>query len=230
MTAGRIVIATAVAALLGFESASAQVLIARRPSPSSGSIELSGGVMWLPGFETVSETAELTRSGNQAPYDLFTADGEVGNFPGLYARLGYFISRSISIEGGVRFSKPELSYSLAGDAESAPDETAVETISHYLFDGSVVYHLWGASFSRGQGVPFIAGGGGYIRELHEGNELVETGSEIHVTGGVKYWFGAGRQRFGLRAEGGLSSREGGFDPGDGRRTQLIVLGGVTMLF
>ena len=65
-------------------------------------------------------------------------------------------------------------------------------------------------------IPFVSGGGGYVRELHEGNELVETGNEIHATAGLKYWFGA--RRFGLRVEAGVTSREKGFDKREGRRT------------
>jgi hypothetical protein len=216
--------------LIGSNAASGQVLTGGRTTPARGSIEFGGGALWSPGFETGSETAQLTTSGQQPPFELFTADGEVSGFPGLHARLGFYISREISIEGGLRFSKPELSYRLSDDAESAPDETAAESISHYVFDGSVVFHFSGASFGNGRGVPFISGGGGYVRELHEGNELVETGNEIHVTGGVKYWLGTGRRRFGLRAEAGLSSREAGFDSSEGRRTLPIVLGGVTLLF
>ena len=82
---------------------------------------------------------------------------------------------------------------LSGDAESAADVTATETASHYVFGGSVLFDLRGASFAGGRGVPFVSGGAGYLRELHEGNLLVETGIEYHATAGLKYWFGSGRQ-------------------------------------
>ena len=211
--------------------AHAQVYIGSGDTPGKGSIEAAGGVMWSPGFDVGSSTAELTRSGQASePFDLFTAEGDVDGFPGLHARLGYFLSQSISVEAGFRFAKPELSYRLTGDAESAPDETAVETLSHYVFDGSVLFHITQASFGGGRGVPFISGGAGYVRELHEGNELVETGNEIHATGGIKYWFGSGGSRLGLRVEAGLSSRENGFDTKEGRRTLPLVLAGLTYIF
>jgi hypothetical protein len=217
--------------LAGVGQAEAQVYIRGGNAPAKGSVEVGGGIMWSPGFETGSMTAELTRSGQQAePFVLFTSDGEVNGFPGVHARIGFFVSHAVSVEGGFRLAKPELSYLLTADAESAPDETATETLSHYVFDGSVLFHFTQATFGGGRGVPFVSGGAGYVRELHEENELVETGNEIHVTGGIKYWFGAGKSRLGLRVEAGISSREKGFDKTEGRRTLPLLLAGVTYAF
>jgi hypothetical protein len=230
VTAVRTVIAAAALILGASHPAGAQVYIGQGDTPRRGSIEVGGGGMWAPGFETGTRTAELTRSGQQSDrFDLFTSEGEVDGFPGAHARVGFYLTQTISIEGGARFAKPRLAYRLSGDAESAPDETATETLSHYVFDGSVLFHLPRASFGGGRGVPFLSGGAGYLRELHEGEELVETGTEIHVTGGVKYWFGSGR-RLGLRVEAGLSAREKGFDREEGRRTVPLVLAGATFLF
>jgi hypothetical protein len=209
--------------------ASAQIYIGKS-APVAGSLEISGGAVFSPGFDTHSGEAELTRSTQADGYDLFSFDGKVNGFPGVQARLGYYLSRTISIEGGMRYSKPKLEYRLSGDAESAPDETAGETLSHYVFDASMVFHLANASFAGGRGVPFFSGGAGYLRELHEGNELVETGSEFHVTGGIKYWFGSGRHRLGLRVEAGITSREKGFDDNEERRTLPLVQGGLAFLF
>jgi hypothetical protein len=94
----------------------------------------------------------------------------------------------------------------------------------------MLFHFTKASFAGGRGVPFVSAGGGYIRELHEGNELVETGNEFHATAGVKYWFGTGRRRLGLRAEAGFSSRQKGLDDDEARRTLPLVLGGISLLF
>jgi hypothetical protein len=210
-------------------AASAQTYIGR-DSPRRGSLEVSGGGVWSPGFDTGSGQAELTRSTQTDGFDLFTFDGKVNGFPGAQVRLGVYLTSALSVEGGVRYAKPRLEFRLSGDAESAADETATETLSHYVFDGSVLFHLTQASFAGGRGVPFISAGGGHIRELHEGNELVETGNEFHVTGGVKYWFGTGKRRFGLRGEAGLSSRQKGFDADEARRTLPLVLGGLTFLF
>ena len=43
-------------------------------------------------------------------------------------------------------------------------------------------HLTGLTLPAGKGVPFVLGGGGYIRELHEKNEVVETGRRVSRRG------------------------------------------------
>jgi hypothetical protein len=67
-------------------------------------------------------------------------------------------------------------------------------------------------------VPFLAGGAGYLRELHDGAELIETGRIYHGGAGLKLWFGQGARRLGVRADVGIATRDGGFDFRDGRRT------------
>ena len=217
-------------ALLGMTTiAEAQTFIGR-DAPRRGSIEVSGGGAFAPGFELGSLTAELTRSTPTDKFDLFSIDSQVSGFPGAFARLGYYLSESVSIEGGVRYARPILSIRLSGDAESAPDETAEESLSHYVFDGSLVWHLRNLTFASGNAVPYIAGGAGYLRELHQGNQLVETGHEYHAVAGLNYWLGSGAHRFGLRVEGGLSARKKGFDSEDKVRTLPIAFGGLSYLF
>ena len=67
--------------------------------------------------------------------------------------------------------------------------------SQYVFDGALVWHITGARFAGGSAVPFLYGGAGYLRELHEENAFVEEGVEYHAGGGIKWWFGqSGRDR------------------------------------
>jgi hypothetical protein len=94
----------------------------------------------------------------------------------------------------------------------------------------VVVHVRQAAFASGRGVPFLTAGAGHLRELHEGNELVETGTVYQGGGGIKYWFGAGARRLGLRAEVGLMSREGGAAGATERRLVPMVSGGLSLLF
>ena len=55
-------------------------------------------------------------------------------------------------------------------------------------------------------MPFVSGGGGYLRQIDDANADLVTGTEIHAGGGLKYWFGRGGRRLGLRVDAGLSSR------------------------
>lgn len=199
--------------------AAAQVWLGS-PAPRLGSLEASGGVVFFSGYEMGTTNAELTRNVNAGtgPYDLFRSTSRMKPAVGIQGRLGFYVSHSVAIEGGVQYARPNFSVRLAADAEEAPDLTATEPISRYVIDGSLVLHLSNLSFAGGKGVPFIAGGGGYLRELHDGNGVIETGTELHGGGGVKLWFGSGARRLGVRADVGFSMRDGGFDFRDGRRT------------
>jgi hypothetical protein len=205
--------------------AAAQVYVPS-DAPHGGSIEVGGGGTFVGGFEMGSSTADLTTSSPTGRYDLFTAASKVNSFPGVSAQVVYYLSRTIAVEGGFRYARPELSVELGDDVESAADVTATEKASHYVFGGSLVWHLR----EGGAAVPFVSGGAGYLRELHQGNQLVETGVEYHATAGLKYWLGSGQHRFGLRFEAGLSARENGFDDEDRRRVLPLVSAGISYLF
>jgi hypothetical protein len=221
-----IVSAACALACLFARPASAQVYIGR-DVPHAGSIEASGGVLWNQAYDFGSANATLTRNPGTGtgPFTLFTSGTGVDAGIGVQARVGVFLSRALSVEGGVQYSRPVLSSTLSNDFEQADSTTATETLTRYVFDGTVLYH-----FGKGKAMPFVAAGGGYIRELHDGYGVVETGNEFHAGAGLKYWFSGGKHRLGLRAEAGAMSRSGGVDFDDTRRTVMTACGGLAYLF
>jgi hypothetical protein len=202
----------------------AQVFVGQA-KPRAGSAEIGGGGFWLAGQDLASSTATLTSnpSSGSSGFDLFDADPSVDPAFGANATLGVYLTPSLAIEGGFQYSRPKLTVRLSNDVEDAPGVTASETINSYLFTGSLVYHF----AAHGQTVPFIAGGAGHIRDVHEGNELVETGVEYHGKAGIKSWFGR-RRNVGFRAEGGVSIRDGGFSPDEDRR--MAPFAGASLLY
>ena len=136
----------------------------------------------------------------------------------------------MSLEGGVQLARPVLSTKLSDDFESAPDVSATETLTRIIFNGSVVLHMTGLSFADGRGVPFVLGGGGYIRELHEKNEVVEAGHEYHAGAGLHVWLGQGKHRLGVRGDFGVSWRRGGADAADVQRTVPTAGASLAYLF
>lgn len=201
-----------------------------RETPRAGSWEVGGAATWTRGFSGVDRTAELTRNGELAGgFDLFTTDSRIGGGAGAGATLAFYLSRTVALEAGGRYSRPRLAVRLSGDAEDAAAVTAEETLTRYVFTGSVVLHLRRAAVAP-RAVPFVAAGAGYIRELHQGNELIETGTEFHAAAGFKYWFGAARRRVGVRGEAGLSVRDGGFDFKDERRMLPMAAASLIYLF
>ena len=199
------------------------------PTPRGGSWEIGGGGAFAGGFDLGEASAELTRNTTTetGPFTLFVTDAQVGSAPGVQGRLAYYISSNFAIEGGVRFAQPVLSIELSRDAEEAPDITAEETVDQYVFSGSALWHF-GRPSPRTRAVPFIFGGAGYLRELHEGQELVETGLEYHAGAGVKFWFGNARRRLGLRGDGGVSFRDGGVDPEESYRP--VPFAGASLIY
>jgi Outer membrane protein beta-barrel domain len=202
------------------------------PTPRAGSWELGGGAVYVAGFDLGESTAELTRNTTTGPgpFDLFTTSTELRSTVGVQGRIGYYFSPRLEVEGGMRYARPVLSIRISGDAEEAPDQTAEETLSQFVFDGSVLWHFTRPQASPSRVVPFVVGGAGYIRELHADLELVETGVEYHAGAGVKVWFGNARRRFGVRGEAGISIRDGGFDFEDNRRAVPIAAGSIIYLF
>ena len=225
----RVALVLAIAVWVSPASAAAQVYIGR-PIPHAGTVEVSGGAAFSGGFDLGSISAEETRNtgGGTEPFVLFTATSRAKPAAGLQGRIGVYLGRSASVEAGVQFSRPILSTELSDDSESAPDVTATETLTRIVATGSLVLHMNGLSFAGGKGIPFVLGGGGYLRELHEKNEVVETGREYHAGAGLNLWFGQGRHRLGLRGDFGLSRRTGGADTADVART--VPTAGVSLAY
>jgi hypothetical protein len=216
--------------LVASGTASAQPATAAGNQSGAARWEVGGGWGLSGGFTGPSALAELTANGESAGgFDLFSADGEVESGLGVVASIAFYVTPSVAVEAGLRYSQPTLMYHLANDVENAPPATAEETLSRYVFSGSLVWHFRSAA-SSSRFAPFIAGGGGYVRDLHQGNELIETGGEFHALGGVKYWLGSGRRRFGLRGQAGFSVISGGFDFRESSRTLPIASASLLYLF
>lgn len=189
------------------------------PGPRAGSVEVSAGAAFAGKATLGKRDAEESRNINtgSGPFALFASESTLAAGPAAVLRIGVYLSRSVSVEAGVQYGRPRLSTRLTGDAEQAPTVSADETLTRYLVDGSLLLHLTGLSFAGGRGVPFVSAGGGYLRDLHEQNQLVETGREYRAGGGVKFWMGTGA-RLGVRVDAGASMTSGGADFRTGRRT------------
>jgi hypothetical protein len=225
MLSGRALLASLAIVLFVASNAAAQ------SSSTRPKWELGGGGVFVGGFDLGNANAELTsNSGTQGgTFDLFKSSSRLKPAFGVQAKVGVLLTGSLAVEGGFRFVRPALEIKLSNDTENAADVTAKETINQYLFDGTAVWHLTPVSASGGA-TPFLYGGAGYIRDLHENNALVEEGVEYHAGGGVKWWLGSGRSRFGIRAEGGVSIRDGGFDFKDGQRAVPVAAGSLIYVF
>jgi hypothetical protein len=204
-------------------AAAAQPYIGTRP-PHRGSFELGGGIFWTGGYEAGSASAMEATSGT-APLTLFVVDGKMKSGPGAAIQLAVYLGRRVSAEAMFHYSRPVLQARVTSDFESAADTDARGAITSYLMGGSLIYH-----FGRGRLVPFVSGGGGYLRQLNENNADLLTSSEIHGGGGLKYRMGKRSPRFGLRIEAMVSAREKAIAFEQKRRILPTLAAGITYLF
>ena len=198
---------------------------------AQGRFDISGGGVFSGGVDLGRQDATLTPNSTTggSPTTFFRTDSSIESVVGVQARLGFALTSLLSLEGGVRFTRPVLRIRATDDFEDAADLNAEETLGDYLFDGSAVWHL--ANTSSARAVPFLYGGAGYFRALHEGASFVEDGLEYHAGGGIKWWFGSGTGRFGLRADAGISVRDRGeLDLDSGTRVVPIATGSLIWRF
>jgi hypothetical protein len=193
-------------------------------APHRGSFELSGGVVWTGGYDAGSADAKETTAGT-APLTLFVVDATVKSGPGAAVQIGVYLGRRVSVEAAFHYTRPILQAHLTNDFESAADVDAENTITSYLMGGSLLYH-----FGDGRIVPFVSGGGGYLRQLSENNADLLTGTEVHSGGGLKYWMGTGTRRIGLRLEAQASARSKAVAFEQKRRIVPSFAGGISFLF
>jgi hypothetical protein len=181
--------------------------------PDAGRFEAAFAVGWFGSAGLGDRDANLrTRTGGD--YRLFGTESRFDAAPVIEARGGYALTPRYIVEGRVGISHPELSTSITGDAENAPDLTVAERIDQYTFEGALVALFPGLRFASF--VPFASGGAGYLRQLHEGQTLVEEGVAYHLGGGVRR---------------SLFARDGGWVRGAGIRVDArvyILTGGIEL--
>lgn len=190
-------------------------------------LTVAGGIVWSGSYAVGDNTAELRQSAlgaNPPPFTLFRAESSLGSAVGLEGRIGVALSPSIAIEGAVSWSKPQIDVTIVDDVEGGNAAFEGETTSQYIVEASVV---WTLPFVREDARlrPYVIGGGGYLRQLHEDNTLVETGQIYHVGGGAEYLLRGqdGRRRpLGVRGDVRAYIRKDGIEFEDKVRTYSAV--------
>ena len=203
---------------------SAQIFVGRE-TPRRGSVEISGGGMAVGGKDLPDVPATLTSnpSVSSEPLELFRANGTILQAVGAQLRVGVYATPRLSLEGGLQYTRPEIGIRITSDFEDAPATTVTGRVTSYLFTGSALYH-----FGSGKMRPFLIGGGGHVRDVHEGQAVVETGNEFHAGGGFKWWMGTSRRKFGFRVDLIASVRDGGIGTEEGRR--VVPTGAVSLAY
>lgn len=193
------------------------------PRLQRGEVTVSGGATFAGGYPVGDTTANLRRNtnlGTPPPFPFLRAESDILRAFGFEARVGVAITPSIELEVGGGYVTPRLDVTISQDDEVDERVSITERLTQYTVDVSGVYLIPGAAITPRMR-PYVIGGGGYLRQLHEGRLDVETGTTFHVGGGVRYWLRGGRpkqQSLGVRGEVRLVRRTGGIEFEDEART------------
>jgi hypothetical protein len=174
-------------------SALAAVVLLATAAPAAaqppGRLEIGGGARWI-GSTSFGDIAAGETTFGGGTRDLFQSSTDLEQSIGAEVRIGVRLTAFLQVEGTVALNRMDLTTRVSGDVEGAADTTAAERVTQYAFEGGALLPL--ARWRRGRLTPFAAGGAGYLRQVHEGKTLVDTGHSYYVGGGVKYLLTSGR--------------------------------------
>lgn len=147
------------------------------------------------GFAPVTAD-EVAFGGSMRP--LFRSQSRMDAAPGVDARVGVRLTARWQAEALVGINRSRLSTRIEADTEGAADLRITAPLTQYLVEFGILAELPPSRAHRA--VLFLTGGGGYVRHLHEGRILVETGRSYYVGGGARFRSG---ETVGVRADARL---------------------------
>ena len=205
----------AIALCLALNAALASAQNAPAPELRPHRVTINAGMTWLDGYDIGVSIAELRGNGagtTPPSFALLTADSHFTSTVAPEIRVGFSLSRRWSIEGGGQWGQPHIGIGISGDAEAAAQELPGEQVQQYVFDAGI---NWQLPIGMGRRLaPFLGGGAGYLRQLHEDRTFAETGQVYYAGAGVRYWLRGGHaaaRPIGIRGEFRVNLRRQGID-------------------
>ena len=172
-------LATAVACVMTLGAADARAQSTSVPDR----IEVGGGVRWSGGQTfSAADATETTPTGSA--FRLFTATTALNSTTSFDVHVGVRVWRRVDAQVSLAYGTPQLRISIANDAESGVPVTATERLQEYSVRGGATWSL--GPFRTSRLAPFVAMELGQVRQLHEGETLIQTGTSVEVGGGVRY--------------------------------------------
>ena len=177
--ATRLALAAAFVCAAGVPAAQAQPSSAAGP----GRVEAAFGGLWF-GRQPLgtADATETTPSGGALK--IFATSSELAAVFGFEARIAIRLLPSLEAEVQGSYSEPQLKVAIGGDSEGAAGVTAVEKVQQFTIGGGAVWYV-PARVLGSRVVPFVTGGVGQLRQMHQDRVLLETGRYFQVGGGVK---------------------------------------------
>jgi hypothetical protein len=182
-----------------------------------GNFEIAGGVRRVGAMSLGGSNANETSPGG-GTFTLFKTDSQLKGANLVEGRIGVPFTERLRLEASGSYATSDLSTRITSDVEGIPDVTATEPIQQFTLEGAIVMDLPRWQVGR-RTVPLVSAGGGYLRQLHEGQTLIEQGGLFHIGGGANILLGARPdarlKAFGVRLDARALFRTGGvaFDDG-----------------
>jgi len=181
---------------------------AQTPASPARAKELSAGVVWAGPLSFGSANADLIRPDGSS-LTLFETKNSLGPGFGVRAGLAFEVRRGLWVEVVPGWTRASLRTEIGRDAENADIGPIRARVMRFSIEGAALYYFR----VRGKTAWFARGGGGWAKELADGNALAEDA----VTGsgglGLRHWWREGQRgktkSLGLRAEFRLDLRRGG---------------------
>jgi hypothetical protein len=194
------------------------------PAAEPGRLEVSVGALWIGQLALGSNDAnETTPTGGNLK--IFSTSTDLGSVAGLEARMGVRLLQSLEAEVEGSYGTPQLKVTITGDIENAPDVTATESVQQFTLGAGVMWYL-PVHAARARLVPFVSGGVGHLRQVHEERTSLETGLYYYVGGGAKWLLFARPRGFvnaiGLRVDARAIVRTKGVAFDDGGHTSPAI--------
>jgi hypothetical protein len=204
-----------------------------RPAAAQTRLEVSVSGAWWDGYALGSRRAAITgpQVPTGAPVTLFDSDLAIRPGPGAELHVGWRLFRRVYAEATGGLGVNDVEARIHGDIEQAPPITVSSTLAQITIEGGALVELPALPRGAGTLVPFIDGGAGYLRQVHEDRVLIETGRTVYAGAGVKWRSAAARprglvERLVVRGDARVVSRSAGVDVEDTRRTYITVSAGI----
>jgi hypothetical protein len=144
-----------------------------------GRLEIAAGALWV-GQQALGSTTATETTPTGGRYPLFATSSTLLGAPALEGSVGWRITRTLTAEAEASYGEPDLTIAISSDAEGAPATTSTERLRQFTAGGALVWFL---PIRIRRVSPFVAGGAGYLRQLHETATLVQTGHYYQFGGG-----------------------------------------------
>lgn len=198
-------------------------------------VTASGG-RWT-GYELGQRRPTITgpQAPSGSPVTYFDADIDVRPGAAAEVRIGWRLLGRVYAEATGGLAGNDVQVRISEDIEQAPAATIASRVTQITVEGGALVEVATLRAMGGDVVPFVTGGGGYLRQVHEDRVLIETGETVYGGAGIKWRSSAAKpkgwlQRVVVRGDVRIVSRSGGADIEASRRSYIAVSGGLGLRF